>query len=180
MLPWGHASLGYLCYTLYSRLRYRRPPLGPAVLALAVGTQFPDLIDKPLAWSFSVLPSGRSLAHSLVTLSVVAAVLYWLSRHRSEIREVGAFLAGWTSHVFADGYGVLLGEPGCLNYLLWPLAICPYDEEHRSIIEYLLAIELSDGHWLGIGLTIVAGVVWLLDGAPGVRSLFRGVKRQLG
>ena len=29
-----------------------------AVLALALGTQLPDLVDKPLAWYLDVLPFG--------------------------------------------------------------------------------------------------------------------------
>lgn len=171
MLPWGHASVGYLCYTLYTRLRHRQPPLGPAVVAVAVGTQFPDIVDKPLAWTFGVLPSGRSFAHSLFTLAIVAGVLYWTYRHRAELATAGAFVVGWASHAFADSYPVLLGESTCVNYLVWPLAICPYDEKDRSIIEYLLAIELADGHLLGLGLTLVASAVWIWDGAPGLQYL---------
>lgn len=177
MLPWGHAAVGYLCYTLYTRLRNREVPSGAAVVALAIGTQFPDLIDKPMAWTFGVFPSGRSFAHSLFTLAIVATVLYAVYRNRSELVQAGAFLAGWASHVFADGYMLLLGEPTCLNYLLWPLAICPYDEKGRSIIQFLLAVELSDGVWIGIWLTVVAVVVWLYDGAPGVRYLLSKLKR---
>lgn len=171
MLPWGHASVGYLCYTLYTRLRYRRAPLGPAVVALAVGTQFPDLIDKPMAWTYSILPSGRSFTHSVLTVAVVAGLLYWTYRNRTELATAGAFVVGWASHLFADSYSVLFGEPTCVDYLLWPLAICPYEEGSRSIIEFLLAVELADGHLFGIGLTAVATVVWLLDGAPGLRYL---------
>jgi hypothetical protein len=181
MLPWGHAAVGYLWYTLYIRLRHRRPPAGAAVVALAVGTQFPDLVDKPLAWTFGVLPSGRSLAHSLLTLAVVAGVLYALYRNREALVTAGAFLVGWTSHVFADGYPILFGEATCLNYLLWPLlGVCPYEEASNSILGHLRAIELSDGIWFGLGLTAVAGVAWLVDGAPGLRYLLRSVTERLG
>jgi len=179
MLPWGHAAVGYLAYRLYTFLRHRRPPVGAAVVALAVGTQFPDLVDKPLAWRFGVLPSGRSLAHSLLLLGVVAALLYWVGRRRSARTRTAAFafLVGWVSHLFSDAYLILFSEQTCVNYLVWPLAACLYDEKDRSIIEYLFAVELADGHLFGLGLTVVAGAVWLFDGAPGVRYLIRKVTR---
>ena len=41
------------------------------MLALAIGTQLPDLIDKPLTYQFAVLPSGRSLGHSLFFAAVL-------------------------------------------------------------------------------------------------------------
>ena len=52
VLPWGHLAIGYLCLSLAIRARWRVPPQGPAVIAVAIGTQLPDLIDKPLAWTF--------------------------------------------------------------------------------------------------------------------------------
>lgn len=179
MLPWGHAAVGYLSYRQYTFLRRRQPPVGVAVVALAIGTQFPDLIDKPLAWTFGVLPSGRSLAHSLLVLGVVAGLLYWVARRRSERTRTAlfAFGVGWLSHLFADGYGVLFARETCVNYLVWPLAVCPYDETGRAIIEFLLAVELADGHLFGLGVTVLAGVVWLFDGAPGLRYLLRKAKR---
>jgi hypothetical protein len=179
MLPWGHAAVGYLCYTLYTRLRYRRPPLGPAVVALAVGTQFPDLVDKPMAWTVGILASGRSFGHSLLTLAVVAGVLYWTYRRRTKLVSAVAFLIGWLSHSFADGYPFLLGEPTCLNYLVWPFAACPYDETGRSIIEYLLATELTATVQFEIGLVVVAGLTWLYDGAPGLQYLSDKTKAML-
>ena len=75
--PLGHAAFGYVLYSLYTRLHLNHPPQGLAALALAFGTQFPDLIDKPLTWTFAVLPYGRSFAHSLFTLVPLLAIL-WL------------------------------------------------------------------------------------------------------
>lgn len=184
MLPWGHAAVGYLSYRLYTFLRYRRPPIGISVVALAIGTQFADLIDKPLAWTFGVLPSGRSLAHSLLVVGIVAGLLYWVSRRRSERTGTAlfAFLFGWMSQLFSDGYPILFGQQTCLNYLVWPLAgICQYEgEKNRSFIEFFLALELSNGMLFGFGLTAIATAIWLLDGAPGVRYLLRKAKRYAG
>lgn len=175
MLPWGHAAVGYLCYRLYTFLSYRRPPTGVAVVALAIGTQFPDLIDKPLAWEVSVLPSGRSFGHSLLVLAIVVGLLYWWRRDSAERTRTAlfGFGFGWTTHVFADAYPILFGRQTCVNYLVWPLAACPYDEADRSIIEYLLAVELADGALFGVGLTVFAGAIWLYDGAPGLWYLLR-------
>jgi hypothetical protein len=58
MWPWGHLAVGYLCYVAYLKLYDNdRQTLYP-VLAVGFGSQFPDFIDKPLAWSVLVLPSG--------------------------------------------------------------------------------------------------------------------------
>jgi len=65
MWPWGHLAVGYLLWSVLVRDRRFRPPTGAETLLLAVGTQFPDAVDKPLAWSLGVLPNGRSLAHSV-------------------------------------------------------------------------------------------------------------------
>jgi hypothetical protein len=182
MLPWGHAAVGYLCYRLYTFLRRRRPPVGLAVVALAIGTQFPDLIDKPLAWTFGILPSGRSFAHSLLTVAVVAVLLYRVGRSQSERTRTAlfAFGFGWVTHVFSDGYTVLLGKPTCVNYLGWPLAACPYDETGRSIIAFLLAVEPTSRTMFGLALAAVAGAIWLVDGAPGLWLLFQRVRDRLG
>ena len=71
MWPWGHLAVGYLVYSGLSRWRFGRLPGSVATLAVALGTQLPDLVDKPLAWTVNVLASGRSLAHSLDRKSVV-------------------------------------------------------------------------------------------------------------
>lgn len=79
MWPWGHAAVGYLLYRVLGRTSGRTggdgPPSGPAVVALGVGTQFPDLVDKPLSWSFDLLPAGRTLAHSALIGAVFVAGL---------------------------------------------------------------------------------------------------------
>ena len=64
MWPWEHAAVAYLCWAALDRRAARSE--GAAVVAVLVGSQFPDLIDKPLSWVFQVLPTGQSLAHSLL------------------------------------------------------------------------------------------------------------------
>jgi len=66
MWPWGHLAVGYVAFSVFVRFRLGRQPSGHAALALAVATQLPDLIDKPLAWQFGLLSSGISVAHSIL------------------------------------------------------------------------------------------------------------------
>ena len=49
MWPWEHLAFGYVLYSLGVRTLRGRTPRGPPVLVLAVATQVPDLLDKPLA-----------------------------------------------------------------------------------------------------------------------------------
>jgi membrane-bound metal-dependent hydrolase YbcI (DUF457 family) len=171
MLPWGHAAVGYLCYTLWLRGRKRHPPASLAVLALAVGTQFPDLIDKPLAWTFGILPSGRSLGHSLVFVGVLAAGLWWFSRRAGREREAGAFLCGHISHIFADvAPAAVAGEWVVLRSLAWPfLPVYVYPGEmDRSIGDFLLTLDLASVPTSGLILLALVFVVWVVDGRPGL------------
>ena len=175
MLPWGHAALGYLLYTTYARLRYRRPPVGLAVYALGLGTQFPDLIDKPLAWHFAVLPSGRSLAHSLFTLGIVVGGLWFAFDAPRQRRLTAAFGVGWVSHLVSDGIRAALGGFwGRLGYLVWPLISYPAEAGGRSILAFLLHLEPTPWLWTGVALAGVTFCVWLIDGAPGVADVLRG------
>lgn len=126
MWPWEHAAIGYIAYSLLCRLRGEVPSDG-AVIALLVGTQLPDLIDKPLAWEFGLLPSGRTLAHSLLFAVPVCLVVYLVAR-RSDRRQVGvAFGLGYLLHLPADVLAQpLYGAPLSLNFLLWPaLPVAP-------------------------------------------------------
>ncbi|UIO99760.1 metal-dependent hydrolase [Halobaculum sp. CBA1158] len=198
MLPWGHAALGYLLYSAWRHLRTGRPPGGWAVVGLAVGTQFPDLIDKPLAWTVPVLPSGRSLAHSLVvivpvTVAVAAAVVL-IRRARRDgapdghtadapatpaVAAAGGFAFGWYAHLLGDAYRVVLPGEACVSYLLWPVApVCGYAESDASILGFFLELTPTPAIVAGLALTAVAVGVWCRDGTPGlaaVRAVAGGV-----
>ena len=129
MFPWTHAAFGYLLLLSVAVLLRRRLSRAE-LIAVIVATQLPDLVDKPLAWWFGVLPSGRSLAHSLlvaVPLSLVVLAVAWYLTHP----EVGfAFGVGYASHLVGDSYLALYyWRPEELTYLLWPLLPpYPYDD----------------------------------------------------
>lgn len=178
MWPWGHVAVGYLLYSSIVHIRQGRPPDGLAVAALVLGTQFPDLVDKPLAWSFGVLPGGRSLMHSLVTLSVLAVVVHAVARRTGQTDLSFAFILGAFTHPFVDGLKPLLvGEFQYINYLLWPLLGVELPEYYgfRFVVfeplELLLGyepIDLDVTLYMIVQLTLfaAAAVLWWRDGAP--------------
>ena len=170
MLPWGHAAFGYLLYSLGVRARGIGPPGDTAVLALAVGTQVAD-VDKVLAWTFDVLPSGRSLAHSVFVAAVLVAVVHRLFLARDRRTESRAFALGYASHLVADSLGPLLrGEHESLGFLLWPVTP-PLPDDNGSILAFFLTLELTPLLWFGLGVAGLALVVWTVDGTPGVAAL---------
>jgi hypothetical protein len=184
MWPWEHLAVGYLCYSLAVHLLARRAPRSWPVVALAVGTQFPDLVDKPLAWTFAVLPAGHSLAHSLLVAVPISALAVALAWH-FDCRQVGmAFALGYLSHLPADVfYPVLLGGDPNLGFLLWPVvpAVEPaVDVGFAEMVRILLARyieELATGRITGyvaveLGLLASVALLWLADGVPPFRSLW--------
>lgn len=76
MLIWTPVAVGYLLLSVGGRYWRREPPAALTTLAVAVGTLFPDLIDKPLALATNSIP-GRSLTHSMITTAIVLAPV-WL------------------------------------------------------------------------------------------------------
>ena len=172
MWPWGHLAVGYLVYSGLSRWRFGRLPGSVATLAVAFGTQLPDLVDKPLAWTVSVLASGRSLAHSLLTAVVVCGFVVWYAR-RTDHSTIGvAFAVGYLSHPFADGMlSFVAGDFPDLTYLVWPLLDLPPYETEQSFAAHLLSIEVTPFFLFQLVLVALAFVVWDRDGRPGLAAL---------
>lgn len=170
MLPWGHAAVGYLLYTALCRYQSDTPPAGPAVLALALGTQFADLLDKPLAWYLGVLPSGRSLGHSIFVTIVLLAVVHRLATaiHRPALSI--AFGVGHLFHLAGDTvYPLIDGEVGTLTFLLWPVVPQPGSGAgDYTIIEMLLELSQTVGGMIEFVLFVTATGLWLSHRAPGL------------
>lgn len=122
MMPWGHFFVAVIPFVAYTLTRHQKIPSGSVILALGFGTQFPDLVDKPLAWRFDVLANGRMFMHSLVfavPLSIAVLCLAW-EYDRKAIG--GAFVFGYLLHLPGDFYSALIGrEPSIPNDMLWPL-----------------------------------------------------------
>lgn len=168
MWPWGHLAVGYLVWSLYTRRMYQRPPRASETWVVIAVTQFPDLVDKPLAWSFSILPSGRSLAHSAFTLVLLSSLVVYIARQYDRPTLGVAFSAAYASHLLSDALRpALAGDFGYLGYLLWPL-VSVSSEEGWSLVA--IARSASIGNFSGYhGVALVCCVgLWLLDGAPGI------------
>lgn len=177
MWPWGHAALGYLLYAAYTRLRYDRPPDGSPTLLLLLGTQLPDLIDKPLAWTLAVLPSGRSLGHSLLVLVPLVLVVVVAVRDRGP-EWAGALAIGVLSHAVVDVLPALVrGELAYTTSLVWPLLPPPpYNERDRTILGHFLSLEPTPMVTFELVLALVALAVWWRQGRPGIDTIRDVVK----
>ncbi|MDB2293268.1 metal-dependent hydrolase [Halorubrum ezzemoulense] len=133
MLPLGHLAFAYLWYTVYAAAGTHRLPARLALVPLAIGSQFPDLIDKPLAY-VGVLTSGRSLAHSLFVFAICSVTLWWLTNRlrgrwtpeslpeHLRIVTPAAFAIGYLSHLGGDTYRFLLtGDFWSVRFLVYPV-----------------------------------------------------------
>ncbi|MFP8889730.1 metal-dependent hydrolase [Natrialbaceae archaeon A-CW2] len=189
MWPLGHAAVAYLLYSLWTRTTqngatFRQPgaegSASIAVVFLLVGSQFPDLVDKPLAWYLGVLPTGRTLAHSLLFLvPLVLVVVAATARHDRLEREYGfLFGLGAISHVVVDAVPALWGG-GDWYHLLWPLtSVEAYESGAPSVVDLFVA-SLGDPYFLlEFVLAGIALVVWYRDGRPGLWLLKRTVTRE--
>jgi len=186
MWPWDHLAIGYVVVSLWRRHRSGRPPRGAEAIAVVVGTQFPDLVDKPLGWGTSLLPSGHSLAHSLLVAVPLSLAVYLLGR-RFDRGDVGvAFGLAYLSHLPADAlYPVVLGRSPTVSFLLWPLTdlqSTPPDALAGRVLELVvqfvaflrtprgLAFLAAESSLLGLAL-----LLWWRDGWPGLGPFRRFV-----
>ncbi len=172
MWPLGHAAVAYIAYALVTRKRYDAPPGDVAIWVLVVGSQFPDLVDKPLAWYVGVLPTGRTLAHSLLVVVPLSLAVFVLASHYDRGEYGVAFAVGVISHVILDALPALWGASDAASHLLWPLTpVEAYESGSPSVLE-LLRDSFGDAYFLSeFGFAIVAMVLWSRHGYPGLAPL---------
>lgn len=179
MWPWGHAAIGYLLYTMYMQLRDNQPPDTVPMALLILGTQFPDLIDKPLAWTLPLLPSGRSLGHSLLILVPLLIFVYLLAVRYRHAEWASAFAIGALSHAVVDVLpSVIHGKYAYTTSLLWPLLPAPpYDERDRTILGHFSLIKPTSMIIIEAVLTIMVFILWWYDAKPGFDTIYRVLNR---
>lgn len=179
MWPWDHLAVGYVVYSLVRRLARRPPGDALTVGFVIVGSQLPDLIDKPLGWVLGVLPSGVSLAHSLFfAVPVCLAVGLWRT-HAGRPDDGLAFGLAYLAHLPADAfYPLLLGSEAKTWLFLWP--VTPGEHTSPTDVTLYLAdlvgafLEVLSGPagayiiGLEVGTVTLAFVLWAADGLPGV------------
>lgn len=179
MWPWEHLAFAYLVYSLGSHASQQRPPGGTAVVLLATGSLFPDLVDKPLAWWLGVLPSGRSAAHSALVAAVLVAAVVWCARRWSRAGLGWAFGIGYVLHLLGDCLAPLRnGTYSDLSFLLYPLLSAPVASGQEGAWPKLSALattasqtELSIPLAIYLAAFALTAQLWVYDGSPGVAEL---------
>jgi len=182
MWPWEHVAVGYLLYSGYVHLRYGESPGRLAALAVAFGALFPDLVDKPLSWAVAVLPSGVSVAHSVLTVAALSAVVLVLSGRLGH-RDVGtAFCVAYAAHIPADAlYQLVVGNPLRLEAYVWPLVVIEggarsgfLDNVLYYVVSFLAFLMTPRGLLflsLEVALLGTTLLVWVVDDCPGLGFL---------
>jgi len=119
--PIEHFVVALVPVLAYVLVRDRMLPAPTLVLVVFFGSQFPDLVDKPLAHVLGLIPSGRVFMHSLpfaLPLSALVLAYAWRTRR---LWTGCVFVIAYLSHLFADNHRVLFGQdPHIPNDLLWP------------------------------------------------------------
>jgi hypothetical protein len=181
MWPPGHLALGYVAASLASRTTRGRSPDALHLPWIVLGSQFPDLIDKPLSWTFGILPGGRTLAHSAFAAVAVAVVAVAVGRRLRSHAGV-AFAAAYASHLVGDAIRpALAGDVAGLRFLLWP--VVPYrgaPGEEVDLLARLASMSLSGGLTVELVLAGAVALLWLVDGAPGVGATLRALRGRSG
>lgn len=194
MWPWEHLAVGYLCYSLAARGLGRDPPTDVEVAVLAVATQLPDLVDKPLSWEFGVFPTGHAVAHSALVAVPVGAAVLAVARRRGRLRTGIAFEVGHWSHLAADVLDPLrAGGTPVVSRVLWPVVKgAGYGTDYglaRGVVyieRFLSGLATADPagvFLLYLLIPLATFGVWLADGAPGTGLLgraARGIRRRAG
>jgi hypothetical protein len=178
MWPWEHLAFGYLLYSALARADSRRPRDADTVI-LAVTTQLPDLIDKPLAWWLGVLPSGLSLGHSLLSAVPLCLLALALGRRVGDVSLGAAYAVGHLSHLAGDVlYPAVTAGRLRVSFLWWPLGDQPvvtppglFSQVAVFLGEYRTFLGTPTGRLyalLELTVLFLAVVVWAADGYPGV------------
>lgn len=173
MWPWAHVAVGYLLFSGVIRRRTDTTPVPDEAWLVLLATQLPDLIDKPLAWTFGVLPSGRSLAHSLLFTALALCVLWYAFDRLGRPRLSLDFAVGYASHLAADAVFPLdVGDFEALGFLGWPVVPAVADTS-PGILAHFASMEFTTFFWVQAALTLLALVVWVAAGTPGLEDVRR-------
>ncbi len=106
MTPLGHLSLALIAGHLQD---YDGRDLSLCLIASVL----PDVIDKSL-WRIGPFITGHTLAHSVLTFSVVSIMILALPR----LRRLTPFIPGYGAHILAD---LMVAYPKFMINYFWPL-----------------------------------------------------------
>jgi len=163
MFPLQHFLFAFLPACAYVLTRDRERPSAQLVGIVAFGSQFPDLIDKPLFHEVVVLPSGRVGTHSLPIAIPIALAVMWYALETDRPRAGAAFVFAYATRIVGDVYRVLLlPGRGIPSDLFWPFL----DPVQRSVIPYWAGPRLLFVHaWtvFSAAVLLVTGYLLLQD-----------------
>jgi hypothetical protein len=166
--PPGHFLVAFGPVFAYVVFRDRRRPSMGLVWIVVLGSQWPDLIDKPLANYTDLIPTGRVFMHSLPVALPVSMVALAYAKRTGRDRAGYAFVFAYLLHLVGDNYpGFLESSPRAWWDLLWPLT----PAKARPEVPYWAGPDQSYVNvWTGIALVILS---------VAVAALVRDVHRQL-
>lgn len=182
MWPWDHLAFGYVLYLIVSSRRPWSKPDDLTFITLAIGSQLPDIIDKPLAWSVGVLPSGLSLGHSLLFLVSLTVITAALSNRYGRPELAGSVIVGVSSHLIGDVlFALLTGAPRPYHFLFWPVIptvtemniglVTTIEEFWRYYLRFLSTPRGSVYLIANLTFHFIAVVTWISNGAPGTIAI---------
>lgn len=126
MNPVGHLLVTAIPVVAYVLVRDRTTPTRKLLFVLFVGSMFPDLIDKPLAYQWFLIPTGRAFVHSPLIATPLSIGVLLIAHRTGRVREGVVFVFSYVAHIVAD-FWWLLDYPASNHhqYLLWPLVPAP-------------------------------------------------------
>jgi len=193
MIPPAHAGLGYFVYSLWTRLSDRKPPAHIPTFLLLLGTQIPDIVDKPLYVLFGVY-HGRAIMHSFLVVVPVGVLAVSVADRYGQRRSGTAFTIGMFTHLLSDAaVSVYRGKTHELGFLAWPLTSppvysAPNPLDHlwwllrdlRSLLHRPPSQLFGDLLFLELLFSVGVFMLWMWDGQPVVRPFWRWTVDQLG
>jgi len=187
--PWEHLAVGYIAVSVLFRTVRVRVNTGH-FLAVVLGSQFPDLVDKPLAWAFGVLPSGTTLTHSVFVAFPLCLSVWLVCTWRGYGRIGFAFALAYLLHLPADVlYGTItVGNPPSVEIVLWPLVSKPSGSDPIGLLGETLYYARRYVHFLSrpeavryvlieCALLLTTALLWFLDGRPGFELVGVGLEK---
>lgn len=167
MLFWVHAAVAYLAYRGVLAVGSTDRPRDIDVLAVVGAALLPDIVDKPLSFVVTSLPS-RSAAHSLFNVALVSLVILYVTRRADRWEFGAASVFGYLSHIGADLVDSQIIHEEPVVFVYWPLIT---DYHHIDSIGGLLALVRPTPYVILQMLLTVLGVgLWVYDGKPGLPS----------
>lgn len=192
MMPWDHAAIGYVAYSLFVHAVYQDSPGARGTLVVVFASVLPDLIDKPLAWQFGVLGGGRTLGHSVFFALPLILAVGFFPYSRGWSRRGWAFGSGYLLHLLGDVIPTSVRTGGLrIDIILWPVTeggggpgdsfyeelmenLVPY--AHR-LIESVVSGEPSPYLLVLFGIWGFTVLLWVHDGMPVLREGYHWIRR---